>query len=110
MEKSNESGKIYADKKIMSYIENPSILGETTHKEKYYDFVKNGSDVKPLGKGNLKGIRYKDGGGYRVSGTEDVIYFQYHPKDYSHHKDEYYKITSGVSGKKRYDMKGHIID
>ena len=45
MEKSNESGKIYADKKIMSYIENPSILGETTHKEKYYDFVKNGSDV-----------------------------------------------------------------
>ena len=59
----------------------PETLGDTTPKEKYDDFVEHGANVKPLSRGNLKGISYEDGGGYKVNGTEDGQYLQYHPAD-----------------------------
>lgn len=104
------SGIAYAGKKISSYIANPKLLGESTHKEKYDDFVSKGVDVKPLGKGSHKGVSYEQGGGYRVNGTEDGQYMQYHPSSKSHHNGEYYKLSSGKTGRKRYDMDGNPID
>lgn len=110
LEKVGKSGTMYVDNKIASYIENPKTLGKTTHKEKYDDFVENGADVKPLNKGSLKGISYEDGGGYKVNGTQDGQYLQYHPANNSHHDGEYYKLSSGKTGTKRYGMNGELIE
>ena len=110
VENIGESGTIYIDKKIGSYLEVPKSLGETTHKEKHDDFIANGVDVKPLSKGSLKGVKYEDGGGYKVNGSEDGQYLQYHPANKSHHKGEYYKLSSGKTGTKRYDMDGNLIE
>lgn len=110
LENTGESSTMYVDKKIGSYIESPKSLGDTTHKDKYDDFVEHGVDVKPLNKGNLKGVPYEDGGGYKVNGTQDGQYLQYHPDNKSHHNGEYYKVSSGSSGTKRYDMDGNLIE
>jgi 8-oxo-dGTP pyrophosphatase MutT (NUDIX family) len=108
LKNSENSGIIYANKKISSYIAVPKTLGDSTHKEKYDDFRKNNVDVKPLGKGNHKGVPYEEGGGYRVNGSEDGQYLQYHPENKSHHQGEYYKLSSGKTGSKRYDMSGNL--
>ena len=110
LEKGDKSSKIYVDNKIVSYLEMPETLGSTTHKEKYDDFVEHGANVKPLSRGNLKGISYEDGGGYKVNGTEDGMYLQYHPADKSHHKGAYYKLSSGKTGTKRYNLNGELIE
>lgn len=108
--KDSKSGKIYTNNKIISYIDNPELLGFTTHKEKYDDFIEHGVNVKPLSRGSLKGINYEDGGGYKVSGTQDGLYLQYHPEEKSHHKGAYYKLSRGKTGTKRYDMNGKLLD
>lgn len=108
--KSSVEGISYAKKQLDKYISEPKHLGETTHKEKYDDFIKHGVDVKPLGKGSLKGKSYEDGGGYRVNSSQDGQYMQYHPNDKSHHGGEYYKLSSGKTGKRRYDMNGNPIN
>ena len=91
---SENSGIIYAGRKISSYIANPKTLGDTTHKEKYDDFKSHGVDVKPLGKGSHKGKSYEDGGGYKINDGEDGV-LTYHPAKGSHHKGEYYKVATG---------------
>ena len=80
MNNEQNSDTIYVGKKVSSYIANTKTLGDTTHKEKYDDFKANGVDVKPLGKGSLKGKAYEEG--------------------------EYYKLCSGKTGAKRYNMNG----
>lgn len=35
-------------------------------------------------------------------------YFQYHPKEGSHHGDAYWKIGNGEKGTHRYEMDGRI--
>ena len=100
-------GIIYAETKISGYLENPKSLGDTTHKEKYDDYIKNGVDVQPLAKGSQKGKPYEQGGGYKVGGVEDGKLLSYHPDAGSHHEGEYYKLSSGTSGVKRYDMNGN---
>ena len=110
LENDGKSSTIYVDNKITSYLEMPETLGNTTHKEKYDDFVEHGANVKPLSRGNLKGISYIDGGGYKVNGTQDGQYLQYHPADKSHHKGEYYKLSSGTTGTRRYNMNGEMIE
>lgn len=110
LENIGKSSTIYSDKEISSYIENPKTLGNTTHKEKYDDFIEHGVDVKPLNRGSLKGIDYEDGGGYKVNGTKDGQYLQYHPEVNSHHSGEYYKLSSGKAGTRRYDMDGNLIE
>lgn len=110
LEKAEKSGKLYANKKITEYIENPNLLGLSTPKEKYDDFILHGTEVKPLNIGHLKGVSYEDGGGYKVNGVQDGRYLQYHPKNNSHHDVEYYKLASGKTGKKRYDINGNPID
>ena len=106
LKKEVNSGTVYAEKKIDDFITNPKSLGDTTHKEKYDDFKKNGVDVKPLARGSHKNIPYENGGGYRINVENDGKYLQYHPKKSSHHGGEYYKLSSGKSGTKRYSMEG----
>lgn len=70
---------------------------------------KAGYEVKPLARGSLKGVAFEDGGGYKVNYGGDGI-LQYHPADKSHHKGEYYKISSGKGGVRRYDRDGNKKD
>ena len=109
LQQPQNGGKIYAGEKIKGFIESPKSLGDTTHKEKHDDFISHGAEVKPLSRGKQKGIPYESGGGYKVNGEEDGQYFQYHPETGSHHGGEYYKISSGKSGTKHYDMDGNEI-
>lgn len=62
-------------------------------------------EVKPLGRGSLKGIPFEEGGGFRVSYDGDG-YLQYHPETNSHHGEAYYKTSSGRTGTKRYNLNG----
>lgn len=110
IENDSESSIMYSDNKISAYIENPKTLSDTTPKEKYEDFIEHGVDVKPLNKGRLKGVNFENGGGFKVNGTKDGQYFQYHPEDNSHHNGEYYKLSSGKTGTKRYDIDGNLIE
>lgn len=68
-----------------------------------------GYDVKPLAGGSLKGVRFEDGGGFKVNFGGDGI-LQYHPEKGSHHEGEYYKISTGKRGRKWYNIKGEEID
>jgi hypothetical protein len=103
------SGTIYAGKQIQRYAENPKELGETTHKEKYDDFKEKGVDVQPLTQSKtLKNVPYEEGGGYKVNDGKDGV-LTYHPAKGSHHGGEYYKVGTGKTGKKRYDMEGNPI-
>lgn len=66
-----------------------------------------GYDVKPLGRGNLKGITFENGGGYRINfGGNGIL--QYHPENRSHHGGAYWKIKSS-RGEKRYRLDGTEI-
>ena len=44
----------------------------------------------------------------RRSAREGVL--TYHPAKGSHHGGEYYKVGTGETGKKRYDMHGDPLD
>lgn len=86
--------------------EHPKMFGAYTPKGLKDAFENAGYEVKPLGKGNFKGIQFEDGGGYRVNFGGDGI-IQYHPEKRSHHEGAYYKISTGKEGTKRYDIKGN---
>lgn len=104
-----KGGKVY---KFEEYLSNPSLLAESTPKQKFDFFVNNGNRVIPyLGRGNFKKIPYYQGGGFRVFFDENEEYLlQYHPEERSHHKGAYYKLSGG--GKpKRYKLDGtEIVD
>ena len=68
-----------------------------------------GYDVKPLGKGNFKGIPFEEGGGFRISYGGDG-YLQYHPESRSHHGGAYYKTSNGKDRTHYYNMKGEEIN
>ena len=103
-------GSEYALAVYERYASNPKTMGETTPKQKYDAFVAHGVDVLPLGKGTHKGKPFTEGGGFRVTNLPDGRLFMYHPKKSSHHETAYYKLSSGQSGKRRYDMDGHPIN
>ena len=107
LKNSENSGNMYAEEQVTSYIKSPKRLGETTHREKYDDFITHGVDVKPLSHGSQKGREYLDGGGYKVGIKEDGATLYCHPVEGSHHDGEYYKLSSGKGGTKRYDMDGN---
>lgn len=86
--------------------ENPNLLGNATPGE-WFDFLeKNGHIIRPLGRGNFKDKSFRQGGGFRVHWNGDRI-LQYHPPEQSHHDGAYWKISSGVTGVKRYDLQGN---
>lgn len=110
MNTTEKSGTIYAGEQIHRYAKNPKELGDTTHKEKYDDFKAKGVDVQPLTQSKtLKNVPYEEGGGYKVNDGKDGV-LTYHPTKGSHHGGEYYKVGTGETGKKRYDMNGDPID
>ena len=84
----------------------PQMLQAYTPKGLKASLEKDGYEVKPLGRGSLKGVAFEDGGGYRVNFGGDQI-LQYHPAEGSHHSGEYYKISSGKGGTRRYDRYGN---
>ena len=92
----------FADK-IASH---PKILQAYTPERLKETLENAGYDVKPLNKGSLKGKLFEDGGGFKVNFGGDGI-LQYHPEKKSHHSGEYYKISTGKGGTKRYDLKGN---
>lgn len=86
-------------------LENDSkILGQRSPEEwkKLLDNL--GFETKPLGAGSLKGIRYEEGGGFRINYRGDG-YFQYHPPG-THHGNAYYKRSSAKDGVKRFNFDG----
>ena len=63
-------------------------------------------EVKSLGsKSRLKEVPFEKGGGYRINYGGDG-YFQYHPKEYSHHGGAYWKVKNGRKGG-RYGLDGN---
>lgn len=67
-----------------------------------------GYQIKPMNRGNFKGISFEEGGGYKINFGGDGI-LMYHPEERSHHKSEYYKISTGKGGTRRYDKEGNEI-
>lgn len=89
---------------IIKLEQNSAILSERTPEE-WKEFLNDlGFEVKPLGAGSLKGIKFEDGGGYRICYRGDG-YLQYHPEG-RHHKVAYYKTSNAKNGTKRYDIRG----
>jgi hypothetical protein len=60
--------------------------------------------VKPLNRGNFKGVPFEQGGGYKTNYGGNGI-FQYHPPARSHHGGAYWKI-SDTKEQERYGMDG----
>ena len=69
--------------------------------------ARSGFDVKPLSRGNFKGVPFEQGGGYKTNYGGNGI-FQYHPESRSHHGGAYWKVQD-TKGGNRYDMEGNAI-
>ena len=103
----NESG-INSINNLDDLLSNPQKLAGTSGEELYNYLLKNGYDVKPLGKGSFKGIPFEEGGGFKVNWGGDRI-LQYHPESLSHHGGAYFKISSGETGTIRIDLNGNLV-
>ncbi len=101
-------GGLYSLDNLDDLLTNPQILAGTSGEELYNYLLKNGYDVKPLGKGSFKGISFEEGGGFKVNWGGDRI-LQYHPESLSHHSGAYFKISSGETGTIRIDLNGNLI-
>ncbi|WP_455715427.1 minor capsid protein [Anaerosporobacter sp.] len=111
--KYNEWYKKYVDKPVKSdiiesIVDDPMKFSQYTPKDLKEKLEEAGFDVKPLNRGSLKGMKFEEGGGYKVNFGMDGI-LQYHPKGRHHDKMEYYKISTGKTGTNRYNMKGETI-
>lgn len=85
--------------------QHPKLFQAYTTARLKQELEEEGYDVKPLGRGSLKGVPFEKGGGFRVSHGGDG-YLQYHPETNSHHGEAYYKTSSGRTGTKRYNLNG----
>lgn len=80
-------------------------LSEFTPEAMYELLERNGMKPQPLSRGSLKGVQFRDGGGYKINFGGDGE-FQYHPDTGSHHDGEYWKVSGGKEGITRYDRSG----
>ena len=88
------------------YIKN---IGKMSPEEIHQRLLDDGCDVKPLSRGQYKGINFEDGGGFKINFGEDGL-FQYHPNGIHHNAgDAYYKLSTGYSGTIRFDLNGNIL-
>lgn len=94
--------------KLKEIIESPEKLGEHTPAEWKQAMIDEGRKVTPLANGSYKGISFEAGGGYKTN-FEDGGLFMYHPAKRSHHDGEYYKISVGKKGVRRFDRNGKRI-
>ena len=83
----------------------PKMLSAYTPRGLYYALKESGYEIKPLKGENYRDIPFEEGGGYRVNFGGDGL-LMYHPGERSHHGGEYYKISTGEGGVKRYDING----
>ena len=83
----------------------PKMLGTYTPRGLYHALQNAGYETKPLKGKNYRDIPFEEGGGYRVNFGGDGL-LMYHPGERSHHGGEYYKISTGKGGVKRYDING----
>ena len=59
--------------------------------------------------GNLKGIPYESGGGFKINWGGDRI-LQYHPSGLNHHGNiAYWKLSSGKYGTMHFNFGGIMI-
>ena len=85
--------------------EHPKMLGAYTPESLKKALEEDGCEVKPLGRGGLKGISFENGGGFKVNfGGNGIL--QYHPEKGSHHGGAYYKTSTGKGGTHRYELDG----
>ena len=96
------------DSIINKLIENPAVFGFMSPEQLRNNLLSGGYEVKPLSKGNFKGIDFEYGGGYKVNFNGNGI-LSYHPEERSHHKGAYYKIGTAEKGVHRYDINGNEI-
>ena len=101
----DEQGKFPAD--LEELITNPKLLGNAAPDEWYWYLLDKGYNPLPLGKGNHTNMSYENGGGFRVNWGGDRI-FSYHPPGRSHHGGAYWKLSSGATGIKRYELNGDL--
>ena len=81
------------------------MLGTYTPRGLYHALQNAGYETKPLKGKNYRDIPFEEGGGYRVNFGGDGL-LMYHPGERRHHGGEYYKISTGKGGVKRYDING----
>lgn len=93
---------------ILKLEDSPKMIGETSPSELKTHLEELGFETKPLSRGSLKDIPFKDGGGYKINYSGDG-YIQFHPETNSHHEGAYYKLSSAKNGTKRYNMEGDEI-
>ena len=86
----------------------PQILGQKTPAGWNTYLKELGFTVGPLGRGQFQDIPFEDGGGYCIHYRGDG-YMQYHPEG-GRHKEEYYKISSGATGTRRFHLDGSPKD
>lgn len=87
----------------------PKMLRAYTPKGLYDSLKNSGYEIKALKGKNYRDIPFEEGGGFRVNFGGDGI-LMYHPGERSHHGGEYYKISTGKEGTKRYDREGNEIE
>lgn len=88
-------------------VANHEALKDTSPESMKTMLEKAGFDVKPLSRGNYKGVPFEKGGGYKITFGGDGV-FQYHPEKRSHHNGAYWKVKNGKQ-EHRYDMDGNEI-
>ena len=95
---------------IKRIIDDPKLLGTYDSPDSIKSVLEeNGYEVKPLGRGSFKGVRFENGGGFRVNFGDGGL-LQYHPEANSHHGGAYYKISTGKGGVHHYDINGNEIE
>ena len=103
-----QNAEIRAKKTVFEILEDPKRFGNYTPAG-LKQILEGGYEVTPMSGGRLKGILFEDGGGYKINFEGDKILL-YHPDLLSHHGGEYYKISSGVDGVRRFTINGEKID
>ena len=80
----------------------PKMLRAYTPKGLYDSLKNSGYEIKSLKGKKYRGIPFEEGGGFRVNFGGDSILM--------YHLGEYYKISTGKGGTKRYDREGNEIE
>lgn len=84
-------------------------IGKMSPEEMYKQLVDDGCEVKPLSRGQYKGVSFNEGGGFKINFGDDGL-FQYHPEGIHHNGGSgYYKLSTGYSGTIRFDLNGNIL-
>lgn len=91
---------------IKALIDNPSTFSQYTPEGLRDALIAEGHTVEPLGHGHYKGDAFENGGGTgRISGK--TAYCRIIRKNGADTAGEYFKISTGKEGIKRYDRRGN---